>query len=296
MTRASRRSCSAAPATSPANCCASCSGIRNFALAGVLSDSQPGEPVGKAFPHLAAVLGDTRFQSQAEIEQLIATAAAQRRVLGRTARRQRRADRCAAHPRRGTRARSPASSTSPPTIATRAPRPTRRSTSTRTARPRASGSSPAPCPSTSRTCRRRTSRIPAASHGDAAGLGAAADRLARRSTGAAPTLFVAGVTGSTGSGRKPVEGTHHPTRHSDLYCYNALLHRHIPEIQACARAASGVDADFAFVPHSGPFARGIHVTVQATLARPPRHRRGARHAARVLRGRRSSACSTARRA
>ena len=27
----------------------------------------------------------------------------------------------------------------------------------------------------------------------------------------------------------------------------------------------GVEADFAFVPHSGPFARGIHVTVQGTL-------------------------------
>ncbi len=40
-----------------------------------------------------------------------------------------------------------------------------------------------------------------------------------------------------------------------------------PEIVACARAASGVEAEFAFVPHSGPFARGIHVTVQARLKR-----------------------------
>jgi N-acetyl-gamma-glutamylphosphate reductase len=78
-------------------------------------------------------------------------------------------------------------------------------------------------------------------------------------------LFVAGVTGSTGAGRKPIEGTHHPLRHSDLYSYNALAHRHAPEIAACARATTGVEADFAFVPHSGPFARGIHVTVQAPL-------------------------------
>jgi N-acetyl-gamma-glutamyl-phosphate reductase len=83
-----------------------------------------------------------------------------------------------------------------------------------------------------------------------------------------PRLFVAGVTGSTGSGRKPTEGTHHPQRHSDLYTYNALGHRHTPEIVECARAASGVEAEIAFVPHSGPFARGIHVTVQATLRRP----------------------------
>jgi len=82
-----------------------------------------------------------------------------------------------------------------------------------------------------------------------------------------PTLFVSGVTGSTGSGRKAVEGTHHPLRHGDLYAYNALQHRHAPEIVACARAASGVEPLLAFVPHSGPFARGIHVTVQARLTR-----------------------------
>ncbi|HLJ39372.1 MAG TPA: N-acetyl-gamma-glutamyl-phosphate reductase [Steroidobacteraceae bacterium] len=82
-----------------------------------------------------------------------------------------------------------------------------------------------------------------------------------------PLLFVSGITGSTGSGRKPVEGTHHPLRHADLYGYNALRHRHAPEIVACARAASGVEPQLAFVPHSGPFARGIHVTVQARLTR-----------------------------
>lgn len=83
-----------------------------------------------------------------------------------------------------------------------------------------------------------------------------------------PRLFVTGITGSTGSGRKPVEGTHHPLRHSDLYSYGALSHRHVPEITACARVATGVDAEFNFVPHSGPFSRGIHVTVQASLRTP----------------------------
>ena len=83
-----------------------------------------------------------------------------------------------------------------------------------------------------------------------------------------PTLFVSGVTGSTGSGRKPVEATHHPLRHGDLYSYCALTLRHVAEIVACARAASGIEAEVAFVPHSGPFARGIHVTVQAVLRRP----------------------------
>lgn len=82
-----------------------------------------------------------------------------------------------------------------------------------------------------------------------------------------PRLFVAGVTGSTGSGRTPSPGTHHPQRHADLYSYNPLSHRHTPEITALAKVASSIDARFSFVPHSGPFARGIHVTAQATAAR-----------------------------
>jgi N-acetyl-gamma-glutamyl-phosphate reductase len=77
-----------------------------------------------------------------------------------------------------------------------------------------------------------------------------------------PRLYVTGVTGSTGSGRSPTPGTHHPQRHSDLYAYNPLAHRHAPEVAALAEAAAGVAAEFNFVPHSGPFARGIHVTVQ----------------------------------
>ncbi|NLG77611.1 MAG: N-acetyl-gamma-glutamyl-phosphate reductase [Xanthomonadaceae bacterium] len=82
-----------------------------------------------------------------------------------------------------------------------------------------------------------------------------------------PRLYVTGITGSTGSGRTPTAGTHHPQRHSDFYAYNPLSHRHTPEIVALAAAATSVDAEFNFVPHSGPFARGIHVTVQAHARR-----------------------------
>jgi len=82
-----------------------------------------------------------------------------------------------------------------------------------------------------------------------------------------PQIYVSAVTGSTGAGRSPIAGTHHPQRHSDLYAYNALTHRHASEITALARAASGRDGRFAFVPHSGPFARGIHATVQAKLTK-----------------------------
>ena len=82
-----------------------------------------------------------------------------------------------------------------------------------------------------------------------------------------PRVFVSGVTGSTGSGRTPVAGTHHPQRQSDLYAYNPLSHRHTPEIVGLTQAASGVQTEVNFVPHSGPFARGIHVTLQAQAKR-----------------------------
>lgn len=76
-------------------------------------------------------------------------------------------------------------------------------------------------------------------------------------------LFVTGITGSTGSGRSPQPGTHHPDRHSNLYAYKPLAHRHAPEIEVLIEAATGTQANVNFVPHSGPFARGIHATVQA---------------------------------
>jgi len=79
-------------------------------------------------------------------------------------------------------------------------------------------------------------------------------------------LFISGVTGSTGSGRSPQPGTHHPERHSNLYAYKALGHRHVPEVENLLEKASGQRTAVHFVPHSGPFARGIYVTVQATLA------------------------------
>ena len=76
-------------------------------------------------------------------------------------------------------------------------------------------------------------------------------------------IFVTGVTGSTGSGRSPQAGTHHPERHSNMYAYKPLSHRHAPEIAALTEAASGRATTVNFVPHSGPFSRGIHATVQA---------------------------------
>jgi N-acetyl-gamma-glutamyl-phosphate reductase len=232
----------------------------HFTLAGVLSDSQPGEAVAKAFRHLAPALGDLSFGTQAEIESLIGTL-----------------------PRLALFGAAPhgVSAALIDTLLTRA---------------EAAGSDVHVVDISADFRYRDAAAYEAVykhPHGAPGRLAqfacAVPEHLARAPTRhvahpgcfstatllasvpllaldlVTPTLFVAGVTGSTGSGRKPSESTHHPQRHGDFYTYNALAHRHTPEVAACAQAASGVAADFAFVPHSGPFTRGIHVTVQASL-------------------------------
>jgi N-acetyl-gamma-glutamyl-phosphate reductase len=81
--------------------------------------------------------------------------------------------------------------------------------------------------------------------------------------GLADEFFVSAVTGSTGAGRTPRETTHHPVRQSNLFAYQALGHRHAPEVRALIKAVTGRDVRLHFVPHSGPFARGIHATIFA---------------------------------
>lgn len=81
-------------------------------------------------------------------------------------------------------------------------------------------------------------------------------------------FYVSGVTGSTGAGRSTRETTHHPVRQSNLFAYKALDHRHSPEVCALVKAATGQEIKLHFVPHSGPFARGIHATIFTALPQP----------------------------
>jgi N-acetyl-gamma-glutamyl-phosphate reductase len=80
-----------------------------------------------------------------------------------------------------------------------------------------------------------------------------------------PDLYAVGVTGSTGAGRAPIATTHHPERHSNLFAYQPLTHRHAPEVIEICEQITGTRPRLHFIPHSGPFARGIHMTVQAPL-------------------------------
>jgi len=81
-------------------------------------------------------------------------------------------------------------------------------------------------------------------------------------------VFVSAITGSSGSGRAPAPNTHHPERRSTVYAYAPLAHRHEAEMRMLlGRAAGGDEPEVEFVPHSGPFVRGIHATVRVPLRR-----------------------------
>ena len=233
-----------------------------FVVRGVMSDSQPGDFIGKSFPHLADIYGQSRFQSKEQI--LEGLGGLPRWALF-----------CAAP--HGAAALLVDELLTAADRAGSLMRAVDISADYRYADAAAYEAVYEQAHGAPQRLREFTCAVPehleraATPHVAHPGCFATAMLLAAvplLAAGAiAPQLFVSGVTGSTGSGRKPVEGTHHPLRHSDLYSYNALAHRHVPEVAACLRAATGVEVQIAFVPHSGPFSRGIHVTLQAVLTR-----------------------------
>jgi len=78
----------------------------------------------------------------------------------------------------------------------------------------------------------------------------------------AGTIVIDGKTGSSGSGAKPGEKTHHPFRAGAFFAYEMFHHRHVPEIR---QALGG--ADILFQPHSAPMVRGVFTTSYIPLAK-----------------------------
>ena len=73
-------------------------------------------------------------------------------------------------------------------------------------------------------------------------------------------VAISAMTGSSGSGASPAEGTHHPLRAHDFRAYKMLAHQHEAEILRILRE-QGWGANFSFVPHSAPMVRGIFATL-----------------------------------
>ncbi len=78
-------------------------------------------------------------------------------------------------------------------------------------------------------------------------------------SGLVDQVFVTGVTGSSGSGATPSTTTHSSSRIGNLKAYKVFEHQHLDEV----RHTVGIPVNF--VPVSGPFVRGIWITIQATL-------------------------------
>ena len=70
-----------------------------------------------------------------------------------------------------------------------------------------------------------------------------------------------GLTGSSGSGNKPKQTTHHPERFANVRSYKPLAHQHLLEVKSFLRSLGGSGFSLQFVPQSGPFVRGIFTTV-----------------------------------
>jgi N-acetyl-gamma-glutamyl-phosphate reductase common form len=78
---------------------------------------------------------------------------------------------------------------------------------------------------------------------------------------AAGRAIVDGKTGSSGSGAKPSDKTHHPFRSTSFFGYEPFHHRHTPEIEQ----ATGIEV--LFQPHSTPLVRGVFTTSYVPLKR-----------------------------
>jgi N-acetyl-gamma-glutamyl-phosphate/LysW-gamma-L-alpha-aminoadipyl-6-phosphate reductase len=90
--------------------------------------------------------------------------------------------------------------------------------------------------------------------------------LARAGLDVAPSLF--GITGSSGAGVQPRATTHHPMRAHNVFAYSPLGHRHEAEVLQSWREWIGrPDATCRMMTHSGPFVRGIYLTLHAYLPR-----------------------------
>lgn len=80
---------------------------------------------------------------------------------------------------------------------------------------------------------------------------------------------VYGITGSSGAGVHLKPTTHHPARANNVFAYSVMGHRHESEIAEQWRRWTGrPEALPRLMAHSGPFVRGIYVTVHARLRQP----------------------------
>jgi N-acetyl-gamma-glutamyl-phosphate reductase common form len=237
-------------------------GHPGLALAAVASDSRAGQPVGAAFPNLAAAWGDTRFCDQAGLEAAVRD--------GRV-----RALFCAApHGAAAARLDALLSIAQDAGVTLTVVDASADFRFRDAATYQAVYGQPHPCPARlAEFACALPEHLPGrpAPHMAHPGCFVTSVLLGivpLLAAGlAAPEFYVSAVTGSTGVGRTLRETTHHPERHGNMFAYQPLVHRHRPEIERLA-AEAAAPCSVHFVPHSGAWSRGIHATIHGRLATP----------------------------
>ncbi|MEX0684551.1 MAG: N-acetyl-gamma-glutamyl-phosphate reductase [Balneolales bacterium] len=77
---------------------------------------------------------------------------------------------------------------------------------------------------------------------------------------------VTGITGSSGSGAKATNGTHFSSRFGNVSAYKVFEHQHLAEVYQSLGRVSDVKPEIHFIPVSGPFVRGIWMTIAFSCA------------------------------
>lgn len=78
-------------------------------------------------------------------------------------------------------------------------------------------------------------------------------------------FHITAVTGSSGSGVNLSEAIHFSQRFGNLKAYKVLSHQHMAEITQTINEVHGRVPNILFTPVSGPFVRGIWLTLSVTL-------------------------------
>jgi LysW-gamma-L-alpha-aminoadipyl-6-phosphate/LysW-L-glutamyl-5-phosphate reductase len=78
-------------------------------------------------------------------------------------------------------------------------------------------------------------------------------------------VHVTGITGSSGSGASASSTTHFSTRFGNMRAYKVFAHQHMAEVNQNLRKVCDIAPEVLFTPVSGPFVRGIWMTISGEL-------------------------------
>lgn len=83
--------------------------------------------------------------------------------------------------------------------------------------------------------------------------------------GCSKHYHITAVTGSSGSGAKVSNAVHFSHRFGNMKAYKVLGHQHMGEIKQSIQKVSKNHADILFTPVSGPYVRGIWLTISFVM-------------------------------